>query len=302
MVEKTPCLVIAEIGVNHNGDVETAKRMINEAHAVGANIVKFQAYITKNLTVPGHPLEAMLQERELGQDALYELHAYAKGAGIDFLVSVFDEESLNFVVSHLEPQWIKVPSGELTNLPFLEQVAAQGLYTFISTGMSRLSEVEAAVEIFEKAGNSEICLMHCTSIYPATPSEANLRAMLTMHQAFGYSVGYSDHTTGAVVPIVAAALGASVLEKHFTLDREAIGPDHRASMEPEDFRHMIWQIRAAEEALGDGRKRPVQREEDTARWARKRLVATVDITAGTVIREEMVEARRADEGIEPNRL
>lgn len=302
MVEKTPCLVIAEIGVNHNGSVETAKEMINTAHAIGASMVKFQAYATEDLVVSGHPDEAMLRGLELGQDDLFELYEYAKGAGIDFLVSVFDDVSLTFAIDHLQPKLIKVPSGELTNLPFLRNVADQGVYTFISTGMSNLSEVEAAVDTFEKAGNQQICLLHCTSVYPATPAEANLRAMTTLHQAFGYSVGYSDHTVGTTVPIVAVTLGAAVLEKHFTLDKNAPGPDHQASADPDEFRAMVYQIRAAEAALGNGRKQPVHREAATAQRARKRLVAAQDIPAGEIITEEMVETMRAETGIEPNRI
>ena len=306
------CFIIAEAGVNHNGSVETAHQLVDAAAQAGADAVKFQTFTADSLAVPDAP-KAEYQERtsdpaqshfdmlrslELSADHHKELMAHCEEAGLLFMSSAFDEGSAD-LLADLGVAVFKIPSGELTNLPLLAHIARKGKPMVVSTGMAYLGEVEQAVKTISEAGNRDIILLHCVSNYPADPSDINLRAMHTMATSFGLPVGYSDHTMGIEVPIAAVALGASVLEKHFTLDRDASGPDHRASLEPDELAAMVRGIRTAEIALGHGRKEPAPSEAGTASVARKSLVAARDISAGGTITEDMIAIKRPGTGLPP---
>lgn len=308
-----PCFIIAEAGVNHNGDMEIAHRLVDVAAASGADAIKFQTFKAERLVTENAPkadyqlrttgvsesLYDMLQKLELSVEAHRDLMAYAKKRGIIFMSTPFDEQSADFL-AELGLAVFKTPSGELTNLPFLEHVASKGKPVIISTGMSCLGEVEAAVNAFEGAGNEDIILLHCTSSYPAFPEDVNLLAMQTMARAFNHLAGYSDHTLGIEIPLAAVALGAKVIEKHITLDRHLPGPDQNASLEPDELAAMVRGIRKVERALGSGRKTPARCEANTAAVARKSLVAARDIPAGSVIKKDMIAIKRPGTGLLPS--
>ena len=307
-----PCFIIAEAGVNHNGDVEMAKQLVDVAVEAGADAVKFQSGNPEKLASAIAPkAEYQLQTTDESESQLdmirrlvlsaeehYELQAYCQVGGIPFMSSPFDEESADLLADMNVPVF-KIPSGEITNLPFLAHVARKGKPMIVSTSMAFLSEVETAVRTIEEAGNREFTLLHCVSNYPADPADANLLAMRTMSTAFGVPVGYSDHTPGIEVAIAAVVLGACVIEKHLTLDRNMPGPDHRASLEPDEFAAMVRGIRTAEAALGHGRKEPVASEANTASVARKSLIAERDIPAGTTLTEELIAIKRPGTGLPP---
>ncbi|MBI3021808.1 MAG: N-acetylneuraminate synthase [Candidatus Omnitrophica bacterium] len=307
-----PCLIIAEAGVNHNGDMALARRLIDAAAEAGADAVKFQTFKAERLASASAPKAAyqwqatdrwesqreMLRRLELSESAHRGLMVSCQQRGILFLSSAFEEESAD-LLERLGVCAFKIPSGELTNLRFLEHVAQKGKPMIVSTGMSTLSEVEQAVQIIRRARNDQLILLHCVSDYPANPSDANLRAMHTMAEAFNVPVGYSDHTPGVDVALAAVALGACVIEKHFTLDRALPGPDHRASLEPNELRQLVEGIRRVEAALGHGRKEPAQREAPTAAVARKSLVAARDIPAGSLLTETLIVAKRPGTGLPP---
>lgn len=310
--EQHPCFVIAEVGVNHNGRLDLALRSIDVAAEAGADAVKFQTFKAEKLVTKSAP-RAKYQEQNTGnQQSQFEMlkalelsdndHRmiveHCRERGIIFMSTPFDEESATLLHGLGMPVF-KIPSGELTNTPLLRHIAGFGKPMIVSTGMSSLGDVETAVEAIEKAGNAQIILLHCVSNYPASPEEVNLRAMLTMKAAFGLPVGYSDHTLGIEIGISSAALGACVLEKHFTLDSTLPGPDHRASSEPAELRQLIRGIRMIETAMGDGRKAATESERDTARVARKSLVAAVDIAAGTELSEDLIAIRRPGTGLAP---
>lgn len=310
-----PCFIIAEAGVNHNGDLALARWLVDVAAEAGADAVKFQTFRAERLVSPTAPkaeyqrqttdadesqLE-MLRRLELSPAAHRELAAYCQQRGLIFLSTPFDEESADLLDGLGVPAF-KIGSGEITNHPFLEYVARKGKPLILSTGMSYLSEVDEAVWVIRHAGCEQLVLLHCVSSYPARPADANLRAMQTMAAAFGVPVGYSDHTPGLEVALAAVALGACVIEKHFTLDRNLPGPDHRASLEPHELRALIAGIRTVEQALGDGIKRPVPAEADTRAVARRSLAARVDIPAGTVVQPAMLTALRPSSGIHPSLL
>jgi N-acetylneuraminate synthase len=240
----------------------------------------------------------MLRRLELSPEIHRELLAYCDDRGILFMSSPFDEESAD-LLAELDVAAFKIPSGEITNLPFLAHVARKGKPMIVSTGMSYLSEVEAAVRTIEQAGNRQLVLLHCVSNYPADPADVNLTAMGTMATAFGMPVGFSDHTAGIEVPLAAVALGACVIEKHLTLERDLPGPDHRASLEPDGFAAMVLGIRTVEAALGHGRKEPAPSEANTASVARKSLVAARDIPTGTMLTEELISIKRPGTGLPP---
>ena len=310
-----PVFIIAEAGVNHNGDLDMALRMIDAAAAAGVNAVKFQTFSTDRLVTLQAPKAvyqkqttdaqesqyAMLKRLELSLSDHERLFVHAQAQGIMFLSTPFDHTSADLLFELGVPA-IKIGSGELTNLPLLEHVARQKKPIFLSTGMAHLGEVEEAVRCIQAHSDAPLVLLHCVSNYPARETDVNLRAMLTMRQAFGLPVGYSDHTLGITVPIAATALGACVIEKHFTLDRSLPGPDHRASLEPDQLGLMVKAIRDVEAALGDGIKRPAANELDTARIARKSVVSQVDIPAGTVITAEMLTIKRPGTGILPRAM
>lgn len=310
-----PCFIIAEAGVNHNGDMALAKSLIDAAVAAKADAVKFQTFQADRLATPGaskapYQLRAtaphesqqqMLRRLELSEQAHRELMAYARARGILFLSTPFEEASAD-LLDRLEVAAFKMASGELTNLPFLAHVAAKGKSMIVSTGMATLAEVVMAVRTIHEAGNHSFALLHCVSQYPAKPSEANLRAMQTLTAAFQVPVGYSDHTPGIEVALGAVALGACVIEKHMTLDRGMPGPDHQASLEPEELAALVRGIRTVEAALGHGRKEPAAREAETAAVARKSLVAARDIPSGCMLTPELIAVKRPGTGLPPAML
>ena len=307
-----PCFIIAEAGVNHNGKVELAHRLIDVAVEAGADAVKFQTFTTEMVLSRDAPKAEyqirttgadetqfeMIKRLELPPEAFGMLKGYCEERNILFMSSPFEEGSAD-LLDDLGVVAFKIPSGEITNLPFLAHVARKNRPMIVSTGMSKLGEVETAVRIINDAGNRELALLQCTSNYPAKPEDANLLAMRTMEQAFGFPTGYSDHTLGVEVPLAAVALGACVIEKHFTLDRNLTGPDHRASLEPEELAAMVRSIRVVEAAMGDGSKRPAASEADTTAVARKSLMAARDIPAGTVLTEKLVTIKRPGTGLPP---
>ena len=310
-----PCFIIAEAGVNHNGDLEMARQLVDVAAQAGADAVKFQTFIAEKVVSPAASKAAyqmettdtgesqldMVKRLELPFDAFRELYDYCQAKDILFMSTPFDKESVDFLAD-LDVAVFKIPSGEITNLPFLTHVACKGKPMIVSTGMSYLGEVEAAVRTIEEAGNHDFVLLHCVSNYPADPANVNLRAMQTLAMAFGVPVGYSDHTTGIEVSLAAVAMGACVIEKHFTLDRSLPGPDHRASLEPGELTALVRGIRTVEASLGHGRKEPAASEANTAAVARKSLVAAQDISAGTQLTRDLVAIMRPGTGLPPTAL
>lgn len=309
-----PCLVIAELGVNHDGRAETALRLVDAAADAGADVIKLQTFEPDLLVTTEAPLaeyqraqtggrhqHAMLRDLQLDHEGHLAVQARAADRGVVFLSTPFDATSADDLVAMGVPA-IKIGSGEVTNLPFLRVLAGHGLPVILSTGMSTLDEVDAAVEAVRDGGDPPLVLLHCVSSYPSQPRDANLRAMATMRDRYGVPVGFSDHTPGIEVAIAAAAVGAAVLEKHLTLDRRASGPDHQASLEPDDFAAMVRGIRTAEEALGDGIKAPVEAERDVAAAARRSVAAGRDLAAGDVIALDDLTLLRPGTGLPPSAM
>ena len=306
-----PCFVIAEAGVNHNGDMALAHRLIDEAAAAGADAVKFQAFVTEELVTPTAPKAGyqlttttgssdqfcMLKALELDGAQLDALRRHCGERGVAFLCTPYDVPSAD-LLDRLGVAAYKVASTDTTNTPFLRHLAAKGRPVLLSTGMSTLAEVEAAVEALE-AVRDRLVLLHCTSEYPAPPEEANLRAMATMAAAFACPVGFSDHTMGIEAAGWAVVLGACVIEKHFTLDREASGPDHRASLEPAELAALVRTIRLAERALGDGVKRPTASELPNKPRMQKSLVLRHAVRAGERLTAEALTCKRPGGGLPP---
>lgn len=312
-VDTNKVLIIAEAGVNHNGDIEIAKKLIDTAKESGADIVKFQTAKLESLVSRSAPMaeyqkknmqtdksqREMLKDLILPFDSFLELARYCEIRGIAFLSTPFDIESIHFL-DNLVELW-KIPSGEITNYPYLKEIARTGKPVIMSTGMCELEEVKAAVQVLKENGSGQITLLHCNTEYPTPMQDVNLRAMQTLREETGLPVGYSDHTQGIEVPIAAAAMGAVVIEKHFTLDRDMEGPDHKASLEPEELRAMVQAVRNIESALGDGIKRPSPSEKKNRDVARKSIVAKTDIRKGEVFSEENLTAKRPGSGISPMR-
>ena len=306
------CFVVAEAGVNHDGKLEQACRLVDVAVAARADAVKFQAFKAERLAASSAPKagyqvettgaeesqQAMLRRLELLEGAHCELRAYCRSRGILYMCTPFDEGSADFL-AELGVAVFKIPSGEITNLPFLAHIATKARPMIVSTGMASLGEVDTAVSAIEAAGNRQVILLHCVSSYPARAEEINLRAMDTLANAFKLPVGYSDHTLGISVALAAVARGACVIEKHFTLDRALPGPDHRMSLEPDELKELIQEIRVVEAALGDGRKAPTARERETAAVARKSLVAARHISAGTRLTRDLIAVKRPGTGLAP---
>lgn len=308
-------LIIAEAGVNHNGDMSLAKELIAAAAEAGADLVKFQTFIAANIisrsapkaeyqkgaTDPQESQQEMVRKLELTRENHLELIAECQKQGIGFFSTAFDQDSIDLLEELGGSNIVKVPSGELTNLPYLRYLTRHGKRVLLSTGMANLGEIEAAINVVEQAGTprEKITVLHCTTEYPTPMEDVNLRAMFNIGKAFGVSVGYSDHTPGIEVPIAAVALGATVIEKHFTLDRNLPGPDHRASLEPEELKAMVQGIRNIEKALGDGVKRPSPSELKNKPIARKSLVAARPIKAGEAFSEDNLMAKRPGTGISP---
>jgi len=307
-------IIIAEAGVNHNGDLALAKRLIEVAAEAGADFVKFQTFVADRLVTreakkaeyqialsnAGESQYEMLKQLELSPEAHRMLQGHCQLSGVGFLSTAFDIESLHFLAD-FGVKYIKVPSGEITNLPLLRYVGQLRKPVILSTGMATLEEVGAAIRVIEQGGTSrsQITVLHCTTQYPAPIHEVNLRAMLTVRDTYGVAVGYSDHTAGIEVAIAAVALGASIIEKHFTLDRSLPGPDHQASLAPDELKAMVSAIRNIERALGDGIKRPGPSEVQNKSVVRKSLVAAKPISAGEVFTAENMSVKRPGVGISP---
>ncbi|MBO4808935.1 MAG: N-acetylneuraminate synthase [Lachnospiraceae bacterium] len=306
-------LIIAEIGVNHNGDFDTAKRMIEIAKNCGVDIVKFQTFNVDALTSGQAEMakyqkdnigktetqKEMLSKLALSQEQFKELAAYCRETGITFLSTPFDIESVRFLNPLLDI-W-KIPSGEITNYPYLVEIAKTGKKVILSTGMCTLDEIKEALDVLTYNGTKDITLLHCTTDYPTPLESVNLNAMLTLKEEFGYPVGYSDHTEGIEVDIAAVAMGATVIEKHFTLDKNMPGPDHKASLEPNELREMVQAIRKIETAVGSSEKKPTQAELDNRKVARKSIVAAKDIKKGENFTTENITTKRPGTGISPMR-
>ena len=310
-----PCFIIAEAGVNHNHDLATAIRLIEVAVQAGADAVKFQTFKADRLISPAarkaryQTVNTSAEESQLDMvrrlELPYEWHQQlmdcCRQHGILFLSTPFDDESADFLAG-LGVAAFKISSGEINNLPFLERVAGFGKPIILSTGMARLGEVETALDTLYRKNLREVILLHCVISYPTSACDANLRAMETMRNAFGVPVGYSDHTMGNDVPIAAVALGACVIEKHFTLDRTLPGPDQQASAEPDELKALVVSIRNVEAALGHGRKEPAECERDTAEVARKSLLAAIDIPQGSRISRDAIAIMRPGTGLPPAML
>lgn len=333
-------LIIAEAGVNHNGDEQIAMRLVEVAAEAGADIVKFQTFQASKLATGGaqqaayqkentgrsESQHAMLSRLELSFEAHQRLLEKCESLGIEFLSTAFDSESLAFLVDVIGVRRLKIPSGELTNLPFVLAHAKTGLDIIVSTGMANLSEIEAALAVLafgytcesheaapsqaafeqayasaegQKALKERVTVLHCTTEYPAPPEEINLRAISTLREAFGLKTGYSDHSQGNTVSLAAAAMGACLIEKHFTLDRTMEGPDHRASLEPDELAELVAGIRVVEKAMGDGTKRPTPSEIPNKNVARKSLVALQPISKGEVFSEINLGVKRPGGGLSP---
>lgn len=313
--EGSPCFIIAEAGVNHNGDINLAKRLIDVAVEAGADAVKFQTFHAENVvtstadkaeyqkstTSADETQYEMIKKLELPDECFKDLSDYAKKCGIIFLSTPFDEESVDLLDQIGVPAY-KIPSGEITNCPLLKKIAKKIKPVILSTGMSTLGEVEEAFNYLKKNGVRNIILLHCTTSYPAPPHSVNLRAMKALQCAFSVPVGYSDHTEGITIPIAAVALGASVIEKHFTLDRTLPGPDHLASLEPDELKAMVKAIRDVELAAGDGVKKPDRKEEEIKKIARKSIVAKFDIPVGSFLTKDVLAIKRPGNGIESRYL
>lgn len=304
--------VIAEAGVNHNGSLELAKKLVDMAVDCGADAVKFQIfkaeestgvyadkaqYQKENMKIEESQLD-MIRRLELPFENFKEIQNYCNHKGIDFISTPDGIESLKFLVSMNVPL-IKIGSTEVSNVEFLKEIGNTGIEIILSTGMSYLGEVEKAINIIKSTGNNNLKIMQCTTDYPTNPEDVNLRAMVTMKNAFKVPVGLSDHTIGNEAAIAAVALGAEFIEKHITLDRDMVGPDHRASMDPESFKDFIRAIRDTEKILGDGIKKPTKREKIIMKDVRRSIVAAKDLDMGTVLGLDSLAYKRPGDGIKP---
>lgn len=305
-------IIIAEAGVNHNGDMELAKKMVVSAKEAGADYIKFQTFVPQKLvskfaakaeyqkktTGEEQSQLQMLEKLALTQEDFLELTAYCKEVGIGFLSTPFDMESIAFLDT-LNMDFWKLPSGEVTNLPYLEKIGQNGKKIILSTGMCEMEEIKAAISVLEENGAGEITVLHCNTEYPTPFEDVNLLAMHQMAEVLQKPIGYSDHTVGIEVPIAAAALGAVMLEKHFTLDKTMEGPDHAASLEPNELKAMINAVRNIELARGSGEKRRTASEEKNCQVARKSIVAAKAIQKGEVFTVENLTVKRPGNGISP---
>lgn len=304
------CLIIAEAGVNHNGDVKLALKLCDAAKAAGADIVKFQTWktesiITKNVAQAEYQTENtgvaesqfdMLKKLQLTQDDFRNIKEYCRSIGITFASTADDAESLDFLVS-LGIPFIKIGSGEIGNISYLRYMGSKKMPIILSTGMSSLADIDISLQALREGGATDITLLHCTTSYPCTFENVNLNAMNTIHEAFKLPVGYSDHTLGNTVAIAAVAMGAKVIEKHFTLDKNMEGPDHRASSNPEEFAEMVREIRNIEIAMGNGRKEATRVEKKISKVVLKRIVAKRPIKEKQIITEEDICVKRNDVGL-----
>jgi N,N'-diacetyllegionaminate synthase len=305
-------VIIAEAGVNHNGDVDLAKKLIDAAKEAGADYVKFQTWITEELLVEAAPMAKyqkenageyrsqfeMLKKLELSFEQFRELKLHAEKTGIKFLSTPDDHKSLDFLADELKLNLLKVGSGEVTNIPFLRRIGNKKKDVILSTGMADLAEVKRAYETLLDAGAKSVALLHCTSNYPAAYASVNLKAMLTMRDIFNTTVGYSDHTIGNEVSIAAVALGAEIIEKHFTIDKKLPGPDHKASIDVYELKELVKQIRNVEDAMtGDGIKKPHGSEVETKKVVSKGIYLNCDVIRGQTIGDEMLVFKRPVAGL-----
>jgi N-acetylneuraminate synthase/N,N'-diacetyllegionaminate synthase len=308
-----PCFIIAEAGVNHNGDLETCKALIDVAIEAGADAVKFQTFTADRVsnasarkaeyqqqaTGSAESQLEMLRRLELTPEAHYTIVDYCRKCDILFLSTPFDDKSVELLDEIGMPAF-KIGSGEITNWPFLQVIARKAKPVILSTGMSYLSEIDQAVRVLQAAGCDQLILLHCVSSYPADPADVNLKAIKTLETAFQVPVGFSDHTHGIEISLGAVALGACVIEKHFTVDRNLPGPDHKASLEPNELMALVKGIRSLESAFGDGRKVPAPGEQDTRQFSRRSLVLKCELKAGSSIEASMLTALRPAGGIDPS--
>lgn len=305
-------VIIAEAGVNHNGSLKLAKQMIEEAARAGADYIKFQTFkpeklvskyaqkadYQKKTTGNNESQLQMLEKLALSYDDFVELKKYCEQIGIGFLSTPFDEDSIRFLDS-LDMDFWKIPSGEITNYPYLVQIAQTGRDIVLSTGMCEMDEIADAMKVLKENGAGNISLLHCNTEYPTPYEDVNLQAMKQMRTAFKKQVGYSDHTVGIEVPIAAVALGAEIIEKHFTLDKNMEGPDHKASLEPQELAQMVSAIRHIEKSLGDGNKKRTASEQHNIAAARKSIVAKCAISKGDIFTEANLTVKRPGSGISP---
>ena len=303
-------LIIAEAGVNHNGKLDLAYKLCDAAKEAGVDVIKFQTWntdlvITKNTRMAEYQAEnlsssesqyEMLKKLELSYAHFKMIKEYCDNIGIRFLSTADETESLDFLLE-LGIDLVKLGSGEITNIPYLRHVGGLHLPVILSTGMSNLAQVAVAYDTLTQAGAEDISILHCTTNYPCPMDEVNLRAMVTLREAFKCRVGYSDHTMGTEVPVAAVALGAEIIEKHFTLDRNMEGPDHKASLEPAELKLMVNQIRNVEEALGDGIKRPNKSEVENAKVVLKSILAKRSIKKGELLTPDNLVVKRSSSGI-----
>ena len=306
-------LIIAEAGVNHNGDIKIAKKLIEEAKRCGADIVKFQTFNPSKLASKSSEManyqkenlgieesqKAMLSKLALTSKEFIQLAEYCSSLDIQFLSTPFEIDSIHFL-DNLQSIW-KIPSGEMTNYPYLIEIAKTGKDIILSTGMSTIEEIRETVNVLNSNGAGEITLLHCTTEYPTPMKDVNLKAMVTLKNEFGCKMGYSDHTKGIEVAIAAVAMGAEVIEKHFTLDKNMDGPDHKASLEPDELMSMVNAIRNIEVAMGNGVKRPADSEKNNIAVARKSIIAAKPIKAGEMLTEENLTTKRPGTGLNPMR-
>lgn len=301
--------IIAEAGVNHNGSLELAKKLVDEAVLAGVNCVKFQTFKAENIANADAPKAeyqfnntgnnnnqlVMLKNLEISYKGFVELKQYCDSKNIMFLSTPFDMESIDFLASIGMPIF-KIPSGEITNLPYLRRINSYKKRCILSTGMANLDEISVALKVLK---DCEVSLLHCTTEYPCPYDSVNMNAMLTMKEFFGLEVGYSDHTQGIEIPVMAVAMGAKIIEKHFTLDKNMEGPDHKASLEPDELKAMVRAIRNIEKAFGSGVKEPQIAEKKNIDIARKSIVAKCDIKKGEVFTAENLTTKRPGNGISP---
>jgi N,N'-diacetyllegionaminate synthase len=315
MKKKKKTFIIAEAGVNHNGSLEIAKRLIDAAKSTGADAIKFQTFkadrlvsksaekaVYQKMTSDKNESQySMLKKLELTKSDHLSLIRYCHKKRMQFLSSAFDEKSAD-LLDNLGVKVFKIPSGEITNIPYLRHLGRKNKPLIISTGMATLGEVENAIETIYSTGNNNLTLLHCVSEYPAPYREINLNAMITLREAFKLPVGYSDHTSGIEISIAAVALGAVIIEKHFTLDKDMEGPDHRASLEPSEFHEMVKSIRNVDHSLGDGKKKPAPCEKINIPIVRKSLVSIKKIEKGEILSKNNIAVKRPGHGIQPEDL
>ena len=311
-MSREKCFIIAEVGVNHNGSVETAKRLIDVAHSAGADAVKFQTFqaadlVTKEAKKANYQKEntgtdesqfEMLKQLELTETDFSAIKKYCQLKGIQFLSTPFGENAVD-ILDRIGVDAFKVSSGDLTHLPLLQHIATKNKPVILSTGMADLSEIENALSAIREVADVDISILHCVSDYPAEPADCNLAAIDTLRTAFGVDVGWSDHTLGCAITWAAVARGASIIEKHITLDKNMPGPDHRASVDPAEFEELVNGIRKIEAAIGDGRKKPTATEENAALTARRSLTVNRDMKRGEVLSEADILMVRPGTGLAP---